>query len=71
MGWSRTVHCKAFTQISSSRICCCRVFGLEFGIAEPFCPEFAVAGWVGLELSIARPSQRYLTLEFAVAGCLV
>ena len=47
------------------------MFGLEFGIAERFCPEFAVAGWVGLELSIARPSHRYLALEFAVAGCLV
>ena len=45
--------------------------GLEFVIAGRFGPEFAVSGWVGLELSIARPLQRDLGLEFAVAGCLV
>ena len=45
--------------------------GLEFVIAGRFGPEFAVSGWVGLELSIARPLQRDLGLEFAVAGCWV
>ena len=47
------------------------MLGLEFVIAGRFGPEFAVAGWVGLELFIARPLHRYLRLEFAVAGCLV
>ena len=47
------------------------MLGLEFISAGRFGPEFAVAGWVGLELFIARPLHRYLGLEFAVAGCLV